>query len=346
MGDDVRKARITKVADYEARIDGDPFAVNAMLNMMRSDGRLARVGENDLDSGAPEVTVLVELCAPPSLQEIVTESPSLGAPAVVPQRRVPVVERVPAGVWRVLGISVAALAAAGVSIAVVLGVLWVAEWLWALITANVLAIVTMFSFIGLVAYGVSSGRSERVSASVPVSVPSHKVGRSRSVSVPSSKMGRSRSVFVPKRQVSVDAVRSSDVRPKVQRQDKSTTGNTLLSDPLTRCWLAKLRDKNSGQSLGMWRGAHYDLVAQQYGGDITTAVTMHGNDCCAIGYLLELDEPYSGSWGRNGKKHPAMTRVREKYGNKLIDAVISMNDRGYSLRKIADYVEREVGKRY
>jgi hypothetical protein len=109
--------------------------------------------------------------------------------------------------------------------------------------------------------------------------------------------------------------------------------------------LARLRSKKSTQSVGMWQGGQYDLLADaMYGGSLETAVNMHGNDHCAADHLLEEIQHYDGPRGRNGRKHPAMDRAREVYGDKLLKDVIRMNDQGTSLRKIADYVERKTGK--
>jgi hypothetical protein len=117
------------------------------------------------------------------------------------------------------------------------------------------------------------------------------------------------------------------------------------SDDLTDRWLARLRNKNSSQSVGMWQGGHYDLLADaMYGGSLETAINMHSDDRCGVDHLLEEIQPYDGSRGRNGRKHPAMDKAREVYGDKLLKDVMRMNDRGTSLRKIADYVERKTGK--
>jgi hypothetical protein len=117
------------------------------------------------------------------------------------------------------------------------------------------------------------------------------------------------------------------------------------SADLTDRWLSGLRNKNSSQAVGMWQGGHYDLLADaMYGGSLETAVNMHSDDRCGVDHLLEEIQPYDGPRGRNGRKHPAMDKAREVYGDKLLKDVMRMNDRGTSLRKIADYVERKTGK--
>jgi hypothetical protein len=119
------------------------------------------------------------------------------------------------------------------------------------------------------------------------------------------------------------------------------------ADPLTSRWLARMRDKESGQSVGAWNGGPYAAAMADiaYGGDFSTAYTMHGDDKCAVSWLLEEADPKG--WNRKdsrGTKHGSWSAVNAKYGSGLIKRVIRMNDSGVPLPKIADYVESHTGK--
>lgn len=113
------------------------------------------------------------------------------------------------------------------------------------------------------------------------------------------------------------------------------------TDDLTSRWLARMRDKNTGQSIGRWRGGHYDLIATAYGYDVTTAVNMHSGDKCAGQWLMHEVDPKDD---RVGEKHSAWDFINDRYGKRLIRDVIEMNDKGVRLNKIADYVERKTGE--
>jgi hypothetical protein len=251
--------------------------------------------------------------------------------------------------------------ASGLAILAAYGVVLAAEWIWATILAHVTGIVTSAVLVGLVAWamrsklssaikGKSSGlyHTPGISTALPVTVLDNKVvaGERDEDLITTTKYhwltGRVKSATIVDASDVVHTVKVSPVSGRV----KACVQKPSAEDDLTTRWIAKMRNKRTGQSIGRWRGGSYDLMADSmYGGSLETAVNMHSDDRCAVGHLLDLDQPYEGSWGRNGKKHPSMAKARAMYGDKLLKDVIGMNDRGVPLRKIADHVERKTRKR-
>ena len=116
----------------------------------------------------------------------------------------------------------------------------------------------------------------------------------------------------------------------------------LKTDDLTARILIRLRDRDTGQAVGAWQGGPYDLLASQYGGDVTTALTMHGNDKCGVQWMLHEANPKDD---QPGKKHSSWDYINKRYGDKVVKNVIQMNDAGKSLPKIADYLEEQERRR-
>jgi hypothetical protein len=98
------------------------------------------------------------------------------------------------------------------------------------------------------------------------------------------------------------------------------------TDDLTSRWIARMRNPDSKQAVGSWQDAH-------------------GNAKCAISWLLHEANPKGwGSKDSRGTEHKSWHVVNDKYGKRLVNDVIEMNDKGVRLKKIADYVERKVGR--
>lgn len=146
-------------------------------------------------------------------------------------------------------------------------------------------------------------------------------------------------------QAALASLAAADLAANFQLPDFSDIDRPDDTEPqrdLTAEWLDVLRDPDSGQAVGRWRGGEYDLIAAGEGITLEEAMQRHMNDRCAVDWLLELDEPYDGPLGRSGNKHPAMGRAKERYGETFLKEVIRINDRGVTLPKIADHVEREL----
>ena len=117
----------------------------------------------------------------------------------------------------------------------------------------------------------------------------------------------------------------------------------LKTDELTTRILTRMRDRDTGQTVGGWQGGHYDLIASsQYDGDATTALTMHGNDKCGVQWMMHEVDPKDD---RAGKKHGAWDYINDRYGKKTVKNIIQMNDGGTRLPKIADYLEEQERRR-
>lgn len=97
-------------------------------------------------------------------------------------------------------------------------------------------------------------------------------------------------------------------------------------DELAARWVDKMRDKNTGQVHGVWRGDNQ-------------------NDRCAVGHLLEIADPDGWATGDSGFNHRAFWDLKRRFGKKVLKNAITMNDSGRSLPQIANYVERELHKR-
>jgi hypothetical protein len=115
-------------------------------------------------------------------------------------------------------------------------------------------------------------------------------------------------------------------------------------------WLAAMRNRDTGQSVGMWQGGQYDLLATGlYDGDIATAVNMHSNDKCAMSHWLHVRNP--NGWGRSGSKrgnpnHEDWSELKAKYGAGFVKRIQRMNDDGMPLHKIANYAEDHIRKHH
>jgi hypothetical protein len=346
--------RVTKVADQKVKIEGSYDDVFATLTRMQNDGVLERVVRKDADRTSDYAVALAELRTLAPAAAPAPESPS---PSTPKQSRKPALSE---GTWRVLALSALILALSGSAIlaswAVVLG----AQWLWALILSHISGIVTITLLVGLATWALRSklpslpkGKSSVPSSTsgkctaFPVTVLDNKViaGERDADLITTTEhhwlTGRVKSAVVNDGNTRT-LVKVSPYSGRVKSQ---VVEDASVADDLTTRWIAKMRDKRTGQSIGRWRGGSYDLMADSmYAGSLETAINMHSDDRCAVGHLLDLDQPYDGAWGRNAKKHPSMAKVRNKYG-RLIDDVIRMNDRGKSLKKIADHVERKTSRR-
>lgn len=104
---------------------------------------------------------------------------------------------------------------------------------------------------------------------------------------------------------------------------------TRSVDPLAEAWLDKMRDPRTRQGRNAYRSAR------------------HPDDRCAVGWLLETDNPNGwddlGNPSVNGYFHTSMEKVERLYGRRLMDDVIKMNDKQrLPLSKIADHVEDQL----
>jgi hypothetical protein len=98
------------------------------------------------------------------------------------------------------------------------------------------------------------------------------------------------------------------------------------TDDLTSRWIARMRNPDSDQAVGSWQDAHGDAK-------------------CAVSWLLQEANPKG--WDpkdSRGTEHKSWHAVNDKYGKRLVNEVIEMNDKGVRLKKIADYVERKMGR--
>jgi hypothetical protein len=110
-------------------------------------------------------------------------------------------------------------------------------------------------------------------------------------------------------------------------------------------WLVRMRDPQTPQAIGTWRGGHYDLLADAlYGGDIATAVNSHSEDKCAVSWLLHEHNPngWNDSSKRGRPSHDDWENIKGIYGSSWLRGVARMNDGGMPLSKIADVVEPEL----
>jgi hypothetical protein len=117
------------------------------------------------------------------------------------------------------------------------------------------------------------------------------------------------------------------------------TSASPSGDDLTDRWLARMRDKASGQSIGRWRGMTTDPSSDTFEQDL------NDDSMCAVSWLLEEADPTG--WrprDKRGTKHGSWAAVNAKYGRGVIKNVIRMNDQGVRLPRIADYVERKTGR--
>jgi hypothetical protein len=97
-------------------------------------------------------------------------------------------------------------------------------------------------------------------------------------------------------------------------------------DDLTNRWIARMRNPNSEQAVGKWQDTD-------------------DNSKCAVSWLLHEANPKGWDPKDNrGTEHKSWQAVNDKYGKRLVNEVIEMNDKGVRLKKIADYVERKVGR--
>jgi len=112
-------------------------------------------------------------------------------------------------------------------------------------------------------------------------------------------------------------------------------------------WVAWLRANGDSQSVGMWSGGQYDLLANQYSGDITTAVNMHCNDKCAVSGLLDCHNP--NGWDRRSSRkapgHRDWDLMCATFGKHWLMSVARSNDGGRSFKKIANDVEHDLQRK-
>lgn len=126
-----------------------------------------------------------------------------------------------------------------------------------------------------------------------------------------------------------------DDRPSTGRCNTSPAG-----DDLTNRWLARMRDKTTGQSVGCWRGVLTDPSWPTFETDINDDSAK-----CAVSWLLEEADPKG--WhpkDSRGTKHGSWAAMNEKYGRGVVKNVIRMNDQGVRLPRIADYVEKKTSQ--
>lgn len=324
-----------KVDDCRVQLDGDSAIVAQALMQIRMEGRFGRVVNSSEVDGRTTTVVELQLPEGSSVPSHVTQAPQTRKRKRLTRRQRRVAIR---GMQ-----SVAVLGAGGLAVwGAVLGVLW----LWSLVLVAIpyivfgLALVIPALWITFRPYRGKVHQSTRMtSVRVPESVRDQvfTVHHSPDASIPSPYHWWGGVKREP------DAVHA-----KVRVHDKpsvvyvpDSASDSLLKDPLTRTWLARLRDPHSDQSIGRWYGDHLPYESDVHSPEFQLAINSDAR--CGVGYLLDSAHPgYDGAHGRNGKKHPAYRAMEQKYGRKLIRDVISLNDRGYPLKKIADHVERRM----
>jgi hypothetical protein len=117
-----------------------------------------------------------------------------------------------------------------------------------------------------------------------------------------------------------------DVHPAGFVAPTIRAGTKPKPDDLTSRWITRMRNPSSGQAVGSWQDAHGDAK-------------------CAVSWLLHEANPKGWDPKDNrGTEHKSWHTINDKYGKRLVNQVIEMNDKGVHLKKIADYVERKLGR--
>lgn len=332
MSDEVR---VTRLQDRVVRLDGNLSALYAQIQAMGSDGVLERVvSTSPLARDDGLFSILVELRpALPAGEQTPTEPIASQSPSPESPRRTPSLWR-SEGTRRATALAGMVLASCGLVVGVAFGLAWLAVWIWSLILAHLAGIVATV----VLALGAAVWLRKRAPF---VSSPKPALGADEA-SVPEQGrwIGASGVQVIPQDEPFPEPVISEKrhwLTGRVVSQSISTP-DASPGDPLTRRWLATLKDPRSGQSVGKWRGGHID--------DADPSIqTGCDDDRCAISWLLELDDPKG--WKRTdnrGTKHRSYRALKAKYGKLFVNDVIRMNDRGVPLHKIAARIEPKLRK--
>jgi hypothetical protein len=226
--------------------------------------------------------------------------------------------------------------------------LWsVVTFVWSLgpvagpLVAGLLVFWPVWMLVGRLAH--SSGQAPAGAAGIAVGAVAGKpaatvkpVQSAPAAPAPQRQRGKRRS---PAERGSVGRFFLGDDRP-------NSTGAASASPDFIDRGIARMRDRNTGQSVGMWSGGQYDLLATAYDMDIATAVNMHSNDKCAVSWLLHEANPKGGNpRDSRGPKHSSWGEVNDALGPRVVKKIIAMNDSGTRLPVIADYVAKVTGRR-
>jgi hypothetical protein len=195
--------------------------------------------------------------------------------------------------------------------------------------------------VGVVGYGIYATVTGIMGLVAAVSVPavigvvvalilfywiSSRLGITSFVSATATALSRGKSKQMSNASMSLAAVA---LKPSTGTTINTGLTKTKSVDPLAEAWLDKMRDPRTRQGRNAYRSAR------------------HPDDRCAVGWLLETDNPNGwddlGNPSVNGYFHTSMEKVERLYGRDFMNAVIKMNDqKRLPLSKIADRVEDQL----
>jgi hypothetical protein len=333
---------VTRLQDRMVRLDGHLSALYEQIQTMGSDGVLERVVSTvpeERSDGTFSVQVLLRPALPSGepahAEQKAAESPSPKAPCPTPSwwRS--------EGTQRAVALAGIVLGSCGLAIGAVWGITWLVSWVWSLIAPYLVSslLIIVLSVAGLV---FLRRRSFLVADPIPAS----------SLAEPVTRPQGSRTGLRRARGTGMQVIPQDEPLPpgRVVEKRHWLTGRVVSrsvaaqeefqpEDRLTRRWLDTMRSKHAGQSIGKWRGGYNDI------NDPTVGQVGFDDDRCAVGWLLELNDP--GGWhprDNRGKKHRSYKALEAKYGKRFIRDVIRMNDRGVPLKKIARRIEPKLRK--